>query len=247
MEEKNFRLVIEYDGTAYHGWQRQASDRTIQGEIEAAIEKITSGKVTLIGSGRTDAGVHALGQVANFICRTTLSADQFHNGLNSILDHDIVIRSCEQAPSGFHARYDVKKKHYRYWLCNRDIPPAIGRHYCWFLRRPLDFDAMRRAAGLFEGSHDFKAFEGAGSPRAGTVRRVFLSELQPEPEGYLRFDIAADGFLRFMVRNIVGTLILVGQGKISPETVVQILESRNRNLAGPTAPPQGLFLMATHY
>jgi tRNA pseudouridine38-40 synthase len=247
MNKKNFKLTIEYDGTHYHGWQRQKFDRTIQGEIEAAIEKMTCQKVSLIGSGRTDAGAHAFGQVANFLCNTALTAKNFQNGLNSLLDADIVIRSCEQVTDTFHARYDVVKKHYRYWICNRIIPPAVGRQYTWFIRHRLDIAAMCHAAEKFAGCHDFKAFEGSGSPRLTTVRKVFHSQLKRDEDGYLRFDIEAEGFLRFMVRNIVGTLVQVGSGKMPAEQVKKILASKDRKLAGPTAPSQGLFLMTISY
>lgn len=243
----NFRLIIEYDGTAYHGWQRQKRDRSVQGEIENALATMTGQKITLIGSGRTDAGVHALGQVANFHCDTRLTPDTFQKGLNSLLDDDIVIRDCQEADEKFHARYDVKGKTYHYRILNRQIPTAIRRHYVWFIRRKLDTDAMRSAIPHLLGKHDFKAFEGTGSPRAHTVRCVSEANLMQHDDGYLTFEIKADGFLRFMVRNILGTLVEVGVGKIPPDGLQEILLSKDRSQAGATAPPQGLFLMEVRY
>jgi tRNA pseudouridine38-40 synthase len=243
----NYKLVIEYDGTGYHGWQRQAADRSIQGTIEAALQTMTRQKITLIGSGRTDAGVHALGQVANFTCDTNISPAAFARGLNSLLPADIVIRSCSLAPLEFHARYAVKSKLYQYDILNSTRPAAIGRQYHWWIRSPLNVAAMQAAVQLFIGQHDFKAFEGAGSPRAHTVRNVIRAELFEEKPDVLCFQIQATGFLRFMVRNIVGTIVEVGRGNLPPERVRVILGSKDRNQAGPTAPPQGLCLVEVFY
>jgi tRNA pseudouridine38-40 synthase len=245
--QNTFKLVVEYDGSAFHGWQRQKKDRTVQETLETALGVMTREKITLIGSGRTDAGVHALAQTASFRTRTRLSTDAFLNGLNSLLPDDVVIRSCEAMPDGFHARFDVKSKHYRYHILNRGLPPAVCRQFVWHIRKPLDVDAMTRAAAYLTGSHDFKAFEGAGSPRAHTVRTVTTSRLTNTGGGNLIYDIQATGFLRFMVRNIVGTLVEVGLGKMAAETVPDILASRDRSRAGATAPPQGLFLMQVTY
>jgi len=244
---KNFKITIEYDGTGYHGWQRQKNDRTIQGELEKAILAITAQKVSLTGSGRTDAGVHAYGQVANFQCKTDLGAQELLGGLNSLTADDIVIHRCEEVAAAFHARYDAKSKTYVYKLLNRPNPAAIGRHYVWHIRKKLDLAAMRTASAHLIGRHDFKAFEGAGSPRSHTTRNVFKANLVDEGNGYLAFEIEADGFLRFMVRNIVGTLVKVGLGKISPDEFKRILESRDRDQAGATAPAQGLFLVEVTY
>lgn len=244
---KNFKTTIEYDGTRYHGWQRQKTDRTIQEEIEKAVLTITGQQVALTGSGRTDAGVHAYGQVANFKCETSLGPQDLFRGLNSLTDADIVIRGCEEVDASFHARYDVKSKSYVYKILNRPDPAAIGRQYAWHIRKELNLEAMRRSSAHLIGSRDFKAFEGAGSPRAHTTRTVFKSSLVEEPDGYLAFEIEADGFLRFMVRNIVGTLVDVGLGKISPADFEGILESKDRDQAGATAPAHGLFLKNVNY
>ena len=245
----NFKLIIEYDGTDFHGWQRQKNDRTIQQEIEQALFSMTATaqRITLNGSGRTDAGVHAYGQVANFLCETGLTGTVFQKGLNSILPDDIVIKDCRLVDPDFHARYDARSKIYHYRIINRSLPPAIGRQYAWFIRRELNPAAMRSALSQIIGSHDFKSFEGSGSPRAHTVRNIMTAGLTEHPDGLLVFEIEADGFLRFMVRNIVGTLVCVGQGKMNAAEFGEILASRNRDLAGPTAPPQGLFLVEVRY
>ena len=244
---KNFKIIIEYDGTRYHGWQRQKEDLTIQGEIEKALLTMTAKHVILIGSGRTDAGVHAIGQVANFHCDTDWKPDVFEKGLNSLLPDDIVIRECRQADDKFHARYDVRSKIYHYKIINRPVPAAINRQYAWFVRRHLNTRAIRKAISHIIGSHDFKAFEGTGSPRSNTIRNIIAADLVEKDIGRLSFQLKADGFLRFMVRNIVGTLVDVGLEKISPDDFKQILESKNRANAGATAPAHGLCLVEVHY
>ncbi|MBU2623538.1 MAG: tRNA pseudouridine(38-40) synthase TruA [Proteobacteria bacterium] len=244
---KNIKLTIEYDGTAYNGWQRQKNGRTIQEEIEKALLAMTGRKVTLTGAGRTDAGVHALGQVANFICDTRLESESFFKGLNSLLPGDIVIKECVLVHEKFHSRYDAKSKVYNYRILNRLVPAAVGRGYAWHIRKPLLLDAMESAAACIAGTHDFKAFEGTGSPRKSTVRTVFKARLFKENEDLIVFEIEADGFLRFMVRNIVGTLVCAGLGKISHGDVKEILGSRDRSKACATAPPHGLFLMKVRY
>ena len=245
--EKKFKLVIEYDGTAYHGWQRQKSDRSIQAEIEKALTVMTRQAITLSASGRTDAGVHALGQVAHFACETAIEPADFRRGLNSLLPDDIVIKTCKSVPDAFHARYDAKRKTYRYRILNRAVPTAVDRRYVWHLRKELQIEAMRAVVRHLVGRHDFKAFEGTGSPRTSTVRTILRADLKKETDGYLIFEIEGDGFLRYMVRNIVGTLVEVGRGKITPEGFRAVLESKDREQAGATAPPQGLFLVAVDY
>jgi len=245
--ETKFKLVIEYDGTAYHGWQRQAADRSIQGEIENVLAVMTRREISLAASGRTDAGVHALGQVAHFACKTTLTPVEFLRGLNSLLPSDIVIRSCEAVAAEFHARYDARRKTYQYRILNRPVPSAVDHRFVWHLRRELDLESMQAAAAHVAGQHDFKAFEGAGSPRSSTVRTIFRVELTRKDNDYLIFEIEGDGFLRYMVRNIVGTLVEVGRAKLTPAEFGNILESKDRELAGATAPPQGLFLLRVEY
>ena len=244
---RNFKLVIEYDGSRYHGWQRQKEDRSIQGEIEKALKTITTQSVTLIGSGRTDAGVHARGQVANFECNTRLEPEDLINGLNHLLENDIVIKVCEPVSASFHARYDARSKVYHYQILNRPLPAAIGRQYSWFIRKTLNREAMRAAIAYIIGSHDFKAFEGSGSPRQHTTRHIFSAELSEQDNALLVFEIEADGFLRYMVRNIVGTLVDVGLEKLPPPDFKRILDSKDRSRASATAPAHGLTLIKVNY
>ena len=244
---KNLIIIIEYDGTRYHGWQRQKKDATIQGEIEKALCTITAKDIVLNGSGRTDAGVHALGQAANFQCDTDLEPGVFQKVLNSLLPEDIVIRECRQIDDTFHARYSVKSKIYHYKIYNQPVPAAINRLYVWSIRKQLNTVAMRSAVSHIIGSHDFKAFEGAGSPRAHTTRHVMAADLVESDNRLITLRIEADGFLRFMVRNIVGTLVDVGLGKTVPAEFEQILKSRDRTKAGATAPARGLCLMDVKY
>lgn len=246
-ESKNFKLVIEYDGRRYHGWQRQRGCPTIQETIENRISTMTGAPVTLIASGRTDAGVHALGQTANFRSSTRILPDALQKGLNSLLPDDIVIHQVRQVDAAFHSRYDVKRKTYRYHFWNRPVASAIGRNYRWHIRRPLDLCAMCQAAQSLVGSHDFKSFEGAGSPRSSTVRTVYESCVRENPSGEITFTITANGFLRFMVRNIVGTLAEIGLGRAGAKEMGRILVARDRRLAGSTAPAHGLFLVEVVY
>jgi tRNA pseudouridine38-40 synthase len=243
---KNFKITIEYDGGRYCGWQRQTHDPTIQAEIEKALKTITGQKITVIGSGRTDAGVHAHAQVANFKCDAKLNAQDFSGAINSLTPDDIVITGCEDVDDTFHARYSVKSKIYLYKILNRSNPAALFRQYAWHIRKELNLEAMRSAIPHLIGSHDFKAFEGAGSPRSHTTRCVLGASLSKEAQ-YLMFEIEADGFLRFMVRNIVGTLVEVGLGKLTPDDFKRILESKDRSQAGATAPAHGLFLKNVNY
>jgi tRNA pseudouridine38-40 synthase len=227
----NFKLTIEYDGTAYNGWQRQARAPSVQAELERALGYMTRSTVTMIGAGRTDAGVHALGQVANFRCETGLAPEAIFKGLNSLLPRDIA----------------AKSKRYHYRILNRAARAAVGRDYAWFVHRPLDVTAMQTAAACLVGLKDFKAFESAGSPRAHTRRHVMQAVWVEKTDQRLTFQIEADGFLRGMVRNIVGTLVAVGLGKIGPPAFDAILVSRDRRHAGVTAPARGLFLVEVRY
>ena len=215
---KNFKLIIEYDGTDFNGWQIQKSGRTIQGAMEAAIFQMTRQNIRITASGRTDAGVHALGQTAHFRCKTRLTADDFFSGLNSLLPADIVIHGCQPADESFHARYDAREKTYRYHILNRPLPAAIGRQYAWHIKDQLDVEAMQQAAEALVGTHDFSAFENTGSPRSDAIRTVSAARFISDGHGpHLAFEITANGFLRYMVRNIVGTLTAVGRCKITPE------------------------------
>jgi len=244
----NFKLIIEYEGTAYHGWQRQKDIPTVQRAIEAALETMTGRLVKVIGSGRTDAGVHARNQVASFCVDTRLAANNFEKGLNSLLPPDIVVKDCRGVDASFHARYDARSKVYDYRILNRPIATALFRQYAWHVRKSLDVNAMRVAMVCLKGEHDFSAFEASGSPRSHAVRKVMDVNLTAKnAEGYLVFTVEADGFLRYMVRNIVGTLVDVGLGKISPDEFQRILTSKDRQQAGITAPAHGLFLGEVKY
>ena len=244
---RNFKIVIEYDGSRYCGWQRQNHDPTIQEKIEQALGKMTGQKISVIGSGRTDAGVHAYGQAANFKCETKLNAEDFQGGLNSLTPDDIIVAGCKEVGYEFHARYHAKSKVYIYRILNRYHPAAIDRQYAWYIRNELNLEAMRVAISYLIGKHDFKAFQGAGSPRSHTTRWVMAANLYREDEDNIIFEIEAGGFLRFMVRNIVGTLVDVGKGKITPDAFKHILDSEDRSRAGATAPAHGLFLKEVKY
>lgn len=209
---------------------------------------MTGQSVTLIGSGRTDAGVHATGQVANFCLETRLTSDVFARGLNSLLPPDIVIKACTAVGEGFHARYDARSKVYDYRILNRPIPAALFRQYSWHIKLSLDLDAMRTAMLWLKGQHDFSAFEATGSSRSHAVRTVIgVNLFGRDEDGQVVFSIEADGFLRHMVRNIVGTLVDVGLGKISPKGFEDVMISKDRRLAGITAPAHGLFLREVKY
>ena len=244
---RNYKLIIEYDGTAYHGWQIQNNDISIQETIETALSTMTKEKIRLHASGRTDAGVHALRQVAHFKTDTNISPDAFRAGLNSLLPNDIVIINCEEVEETFHARFSAKQKTYQYRIYNQPLPLAIGRQYAWHIRKKLDIDAIQNAIAYIIGTHDFKSFEAAGSPRDHTIRTVLNAGVDITDNGYLIIEITANGFLRYMVRNIVGTLVDVGLLKTPVREFKQILESKNRDLAGATAPSHGLFLVSVSY
>jgi len=245
--KRNFRLIIEYDGACFHGWQIQKNLRTVQGEITRALGSLTGQAVSVIGSGRTDAGVHAMAQVASFTCDTRLDPGTIQKALNSILARDIVIHDCREVPLNFHARYSAKSKTYRYRILNRDLPAALYRGYAWHIRKPLDLEAMTAALSHILGRHDFSSFEGAGSPKASSERHVMAAAFNTAADGYLAFEITADGFLKHMVRNIVGTLVEVGLGKKTPAAVADILAAKDRSRAGATAPGHGLFLVCVNY
>jgi tRNA pseudouridine38-40 synthase len=243
---KNFKLVIEYDGTFLNGWQIQKTGRTVQGEIEAAITKMTGKQVRVAGSGRTDAGVHALGQVAAFRCETRLAPETFFSGLNSLLPDDIVVLSCEAAPLDFHPRFDAAGKTYIYRIHNRPTAIAIGRKYAWHIKKQLDIHAMTQAIGHIIGTHDFKSFENTGSPRSHTVRTVSSASVSCCGK-IVAIRITANGFLRYMVRNLTGTLVDVGLSKLSPADFAYIMHLKDRSRASATAPPHGLFLHSVYY
>ncbi|MDD2901784.1 MAG: tRNA pseudouridine(38-40) synthase TruA [Syntrophales bacterium] len=244
---RNIRLLLEYDGTAYHGWQRQKNDLSIQEVVETALGRLTGAVVRLHASGRTDAGVHALGQVANFHTASAVPLPAFVRGLNSMLPKDIAILAAREEPPEFHARYSAKAKTYEYRLWCRPVRPPLELRYCWHLSRPLGLEAMARAAAALLGEHDFSAFRASGGSPGHAVREVLSAAWQPGAEGRLRFTITANGFLRGMVRSLVGTMVEIGQGKRPPEDLAGLIVSGDRRQAGATAPAQGLFLVEVVY
>lgn len=244
----NIKLTLEYDGTRYHGWQRQPAEATIQGVLEESLKKITGENSTVIGAGRTDAGVHATGQVANFKTRAGLSPSAWRNALNSLLPEDVVIRNAEPVSVRFHARYSATGKIYQYHILNHPHRIAIRRQYQWVVYPPLNLTKMRAALRALCGRHDFSAFQAGPIMKPTrssicTIKRLSLSKTRDE----ILFTMEADRFLHQMARTIVGTIVEVGRGKRSPKELMEILQSKDRSHAGQTAPPQGLFLIAVHY
>jgi len=244
---RNIRLLIEYNGTNYYGWQIQPKGQTVQGLIEEKLALVTGEEIHLIGSGRTDAGAHALGQVAHFKTKSYMNLSSIQRALNSLLPADIVIRRADEVEEDFHARKRSTGKIYEYRILNQDVRSAFHRMYAWHIPQKLDFKEMKKATGWLIGEHDFSSFRSVGSPTRTTVRRVIRAEWQRGRDGLIRFEIEANGFLKQMVRAIVGTLIEVGKGKISSEEFQRIFESRDRKMAGPTAPAHGLFLKEVKY
>ncbi|MBW2615298.1 MAG: tRNA pseudouridine(38-40) synthase TruA [Deltaproteobacteria bacterium] len=247
MDEKNIKLTLAYDGSHYHGWQRQKNGVTIQGAVEEKIKIMTGESVKLIASGRTDAGVHAINQVCNFTTRSKIGIEEMKRGLNSLLPDDVFLRDSEYVPLEFHARYNVKSKTYEYRILNREDPDLFLRHYVWHIRVPLNAKEMAKCLTVLAGRHDFSSFRSSGSGNLDPVRTVLRAELHGPEDGMLKLVIEADGFLRHMVRNIVGTVVDAGLGKIDVSGFKEILESKDRQMAGIKAPPQGLFLMNVEY
>lgn len=245
---RTLKLTIQYDGTNYVGWQRQASGVSIQGLIEDALAPIEGSPVTVHGAGRTDAGVHALAQVASVSLDSSLDGATLGRALNAVLPGDVRIIGIDEASEGFHARFSARAKTYEYRIINGPLVSAFMFRYVWHLTQPLDIDAMRAAAEPLVGRHDFAAFQGAGS-NAQTTERT-LESFDWDIGGSDRplvIRVTGDGFLRHMVRNIVGTLVEVGSGRWAGRRPLEALESRSRALAGPTAPAQGLFLVRVRY
>jgi tRNA pseudouridine38-40 synthase len=243
-----YKAVLEYDGTAYHGWQLQKGVPTVQGTMEQALERILGRPTRVHGAGRTDSGVHAAGQVAHFLSDWQHSALKLRNGCNSLLPPDITVVSIQLADQDFHARHSAHSKNYSYSILNRPLRSSLHRLYSWHLPQLLDRANMDEASGHLTGIHDFAAF---GSPTDGTlstVREMFQAGWTIGPdEGMLQFTVCGTGFLRYMVRSFVGTLVLVGRNKISPTQFLSILMSCDRSRSGPTAPPHGLCLQSVVY
>ncbi len=244
--QRNLKLTIEYEGTRYHGWQIQPNGVTIQEKIEEVLLRLTGKRPKVIGSGRTDAGVHAEGQVAHFKTESPIDCTSLQRGLNGLLPDDIVINKVEEVPDDFHARFSAKGKTYRYVILNRSYPTAFERERCWQISFSLNLDAMKEAAAILSGRHDFSAFQASDCSAGHPNREIRRIEIQEKGE-WVTVIVSGDAFLKHMVRNIVGTLIEVGRDKLTPADMRDILESRDRTKAGPTAPARGLFLVAVDY
>ncbi len=250
---RHFKLTIAYDGTDFHGWQIQANRPTIQGEIVSVLQQLTQEKIMLHGAGRTDAGVHALGQVASFRTQSGLSAQEFQRALNALLPPTIRIVGAEEVGPDFNARWSARGKTYRYRLYRgKVVPPAIWR-YVLHYPFPLDEDAMRDAAARFVGMHDFASFAAStGSEdddkERSTEREIYSAELARTPDNEeLVFTVRGRSFLRYMVRKMVGTLLDVGRGKLTPADIERLYELRDRSKSGPTVPPQGLVMVEVQH
>jgi len=244
---RNIKITIEYDGTNYLGWQKQPQGSTVQEKIEKALTNMTGEKINLLGSGRTDSGVHAFAQVANFETNSNIKSIEFQMGLNSSLPIDITISDAQEVDMDFHAQFSSKSKTYIYKIFNNDYPSALVRKRAWFMPLELDLDQMREAAEYLIGEHDFKAFAQSGIEVRTTVRNVLDLSLVQEGNNIILFSIEATGFLKRMVRLIIGTLVQVGKGKITPLDFAEILNSGEKTKFVYAAPPQGLYLKEVKY
>lgn len=243
---RNICLLLEYDGRPFHGWQVQPVSPTVQEVLSEAIDRITGEPSVPKGSGRTDAGVHALGQVANFFTGSSLPADTFLRAINSLAGPSIAVLSAIEVPETFDAQYGAVSKTYRYRLLLRPSPSPMEYGRSWHIPGPLNLHRVRKAAEHFVGERDFAAFRSAGCASRNSVRTISALTIRRSGEK-VEIDITANGFLRQMVRNIVGTLVDAGRGRIPPRTVPAILSSGDRSLAGVAAPPQGLYLLTVDY
>ncbi|MBU3215766.1 tRNA pseudouridine(38-40) synthase TruA [Clostridium estertheticum] len=243
---RNIKIIIEYDGTNYSGWQRQNNVMTIQEKIESAIEELTGEKTQITGSSRTDAGVHAKGYTGNFYTNSKIVIEKFTGAINSKLPRDIVILHSFEVPYEFHSRYNSMGKMYSYTIINRRQAVAVGRDYIYHHKQILDVEAMQTGAQYFMGTHDFSAFKNLGSSAKTSVRTISRLDIVKNEE-LIKIYIAADGFLYNMVRIIVGALIRVGEGKIKPSEIKDIIESKQRSKAGKSVPANGLCLEEVFY
>jgi tRNA pseudouridine38-40 synthase len=262
---RTLKLTLAYDGTQFVGWQRQAAGQSIQGLVEAALSRLGGTKVSVEGAGRTDAGVHALGQVASARVATTLGVATIGRAVNAMLPPEVRVITIEDMPENFHARYRVSSKTYQYRIHTGEVLSPFDRSWCWHLPRALSVGAMQDASRVLVGSHDFAVFQSSGSSVKTSTRTVVRADWRvihaasnqdpgveaavafPSAGRFVIFEIEADGFLRHMVRSIVGTLVEVGEGRRRGESIGELLASGNRALAGPTAPARGLFLLRVTY
>jgi tRNA pseudouridine38-40 synthase len=242
----NVKLIIEYDGTNYCGWQVQPNAESIQAVLERAVSTFLGTATRVTGSGRTDAGVHALGQVANFFSEKEFAPHRMRRGLNALTPYHITIKEVEIVPDSFDARRDARSRIYEYRILNRPTPSPFHLNRAWHIHEPLNNEAMTEALPCLLGEHDFSSFRAAGCDAVHAVRKIFANSLEPRGE-LLVYSIEATAFLRHMVRNIVGTLVEVGQGLRTPQSFKELLEARDRTKAGITAPAHGLYLVDVKY
>jgi len=244
---RNIKLTIQFDGTAYHGWQIQKGDTTVQQTIRDTLSTILNTPVTLHGSGRTDAGVHALGQVAHFLTDSAMKTQALVKALNALLPHDIAVKDAEDVAPDFHARFSATERVYWYLIWNTPVRSPFYRRYSWHIIQPLDIAAMKDAAACLVGTHDFTSFQGSDKEEVNPVREVTSIRLRKTRRHIILFEINANAFLKHMVRNTIGTLADVGRGKLTGNEFRRILDGKDRRLAGITAPAQGLFLKHVRY
>ena len=243
---KNIKLIIEYDGTNYYGWQKQNDKVTIQGTLEEAVRNLTKEENEVIGCSRTDSGVHARGFVASFKTESTVPPHKFREAINYRLPDDIVVLSSEEVSEDFHPRYLAKGKTYEYTIYNNLVPTALNRAFSYHYKYPLDIESMKEACNFFKGTHDFKAFRSEGSSVKTTVRTIYDLNIKTEGD-FIKISVSGDGFLYNMVRIIVGTLINVGRGKTDATDIINIINKKDRTLAGDCVPPNGLILKEVYY
>lgn len=256
---RTLRIVVAYDGADFAGWQRQARQRTVQGELEVVLARIEGAHVTVSAAGRTDAGVHAAAQVASFALTAVITPERLVRACNATLPVDVRVLTAEEMPDRFHARINARGKTYRYFVWQASAGAPLLRRTAWHVPQRLSLAAMQEAAALFVGEHDFSAFQAQGSPVKSTVRRIWTSTVEPgaalppwcavpDDRGrLLTFEVAGSGFLRHQVRAMAGTLVLVGKGRLSVADVSRALAGGRRDAAGPTAPACGLHLWQVHY
>ncbi len=248
MSEKNYKMLIAYDGTRYKGWEHQKEQDTIQGRIENVLTRLNREEafVEVLGAGRTDAGVHARGMCASFFLDTELDDGQIRDYLNRYLPDDIAVTEVRQASSRFHARYNATGKTYCYTIYNGPVKPLFDRKYVWTIEEALDIDRMKEAAGQLQGRHDFATFCKLAGKNKSTVRNVDKIDLRKKDDRIF-ITYHGDGFLRNMVRIMTGTIVAAGRGELDAERIKQLLDARDRTLAPPTAPAQGLCLIKVDY
>ena len=245
---RTLKLTLAYDGTDFAGWQVQRGRTpTVQGELQRVFAQILRERVAVMGSGRTDAGVHAKGQVAHAKVRSSIPLAKLHRGLNALLPPEIVVVNMKEAPAGFHARYDAVAKRYHYHLVNARVMLPFHRRYAHHVPVPLDAALMRREARVLKGRHDFRAFQKGSRPVRDTRRTIFDIGVEARRDGWITLDVTGDGFLYGMVRRVAGTLIDIGRGFRPPGTMAKLLRSKDFRLAGPMAPARGLCLVSVRY